>query len=335
VELRQPRNIIPGRNHSNNVERYYYCLDGQKIQGPLDASVLETYLSRKVIPSTTLVWKEGDTEWIPANRLSDISAIPQQNSAPVSRPSSSLKSAQCPSCGGPLELSNHGGHVKCLYCGSDIILENAEIHPEAPRIEPKAAENLPSPNASILHVARVALEGKQYAEAYRLYSSILERDAASIDAWLGKAMAAPFKNAGFGIVSRYGEIYPLDEALAIFRHLRTLSLNEDTKKIIVQYIISLLHAGYLNDCYEVFKLAWEWDPSVDTASHLMEAMGPNALGIKTQNRQPLDGVGQDFGKVFVSTFIYSDPILKNAFKEARKKWTGQWFGGAIYGLFHH
>jgi uncharacterized Zn finger protein (UPF0148 family) len=117
------------------VERYYYCFDGKNVQGPVESSVLKAHISQQRIPPTTLILKEGEAIWLPADTLPDIRSVPnhasdandhQRFTTKSPHLPAPFKSALCPSCGGPLEISNHVGHVKCLYCGSDVLIEKAQ-----------------------------------------------------------------------------------------------------------------------------------------------------------------------------------------------------------------
>ncbi len=117
------------------MERYYYCFDGKNVQGPVESSVLIAHISQQRIPPTTLILKEGEAIWLPADNLADIRSGSNHSSdandhrrftTKSPHLQAPFKSALCPSCGGPLKISNQVGHVKCLYCGSDILIENAQ-----------------------------------------------------------------------------------------------------------------------------------------------------------------------------------------------------------------
>ncbi len=90
----------------------------------------------------------------------------------------SFKAAKCPNCAGELQLPEDRDSVKCMYCGSDIVVREAIKLAGGVNIE------------NLLQLAEHAEKCKQYAEAYNYYSKILETDANNYRAWYGKAISA-------------------------------------------------------------------------------------------------------------------------------------------------
>jgi tetratricopeptide (TPR) repeat protein len=89
-----------------------------------------------------------------------------------------FKEARCPNCGGELQLPENKATAKCMYCGGEIIVQDA-IH--------KAAEsNVPN----WLLLAKTAIDGRNYQEAYNYYTRVLEVDPQNHEAWFGKGEAA-------------------------------------------------------------------------------------------------------------------------------------------------
>jgi len=89
-----------------------------------------------------------------------------------------FKEARCPNCGGELQLPQDKATVKCMYCGGDIIVQDA-IH--------RAAESN-APNWLLL--AKTAIDGRNYQEAFNYYTKVLEVDPQNYEAWFGKGEAA-------------------------------------------------------------------------------------------------------------------------------------------------
>ncbi len=88
-----------------------------------------------------------------------------------------LKAAICPNCGGDLRLPEDRKVLKCMYCGKDIIVEEA-IKKAEPSLE------------SYLTLARTAKYARNYQEAFEYYNKILELNPTHYEAWLGKAECA-------------------------------------------------------------------------------------------------------------------------------------------------
>jgi tetratricopeptide (TPR) repeat protein len=89
-----------------------------------------------------------------------------------------FKAAICPSCGGNLQVPDDRASVKCMYCGSDIIVRQA--------IQAGSGVNIDN----YLKLAVTANKAGNYQEAYRYYSKVLEYDINNPEAWFGKARAA-------------------------------------------------------------------------------------------------------------------------------------------------
>jgi tetratricopeptide (TPR) repeat protein len=92
-----------------------------------------------------------------------------------------LKAATCPFCGGDLRLPEDRKVLKCMYCGKDIIVEEA-IKKAGPTVD------------SYLALARAAKDAKNYKEAYVYYNKILELNPTLYEAWLGKAESAGWQS---------------------------------------------------------------------------------------------------------------------------------------------
>lgn len=89
-----------------------------------------------------------------------------------------FKAAICPSCGGQLQVPDDRDSVKCMYCGTDIVVRQAIQSGTGVNIE------------NYLKLAVTANNAGNYQEAYNYYSKVLEYDINNSEAWFGKARAA-------------------------------------------------------------------------------------------------------------------------------------------------
>jgi len=89
-----------------------------------------------------------------------------------------FKAAICPSCGGNLQVPDDRDSVKCMYCGTDIIVRQA--------IQAGAGINI----ENYLSLAVTATKSGNYQEAYNYYSKVLEIDINNPEAWFGKGRSA-------------------------------------------------------------------------------------------------------------------------------------------------
>ncbi len=89
-----------------------------------------------------------------------------------------FKAAICPSCGGQLQVPDDRDSVKCMYCGSDIIVRQA--------IQAVSGINI----QNYLELAKTAFKNGNHQEAYDYYSKVLEIDIKNPQAWFGKARSA-------------------------------------------------------------------------------------------------------------------------------------------------
>lgn len=86
--------------------------------------------------------------------------------------------ANCPNCGGQLQLPKGRETALCMYCGNNILIPQAIV---------KTAEG----NAiNWMQLAKTAEAGSNNHEAYGFYTKILEVDSSNYEAWLGRARTA-------------------------------------------------------------------------------------------------------------------------------------------------
>jgi len=88
-----------------------------------------------------------------------------------------FKPANCPKCGGSLQIPDDKDIVNCMYCGESIVVR------EVLKVQTQAnLENL-------FRLADSAAEANNNQEAYNYYTQILEYDGRNADAWFGKAVS--------------------------------------------------------------------------------------------------------------------------------------------------
>lgn len=103
-----------------------------------------------------------------------------------------LKPAICPICGGDLRLPENKKILKCMYCGKDIIVQEAIAKAMGPTID------------NMLILANSAMSSRNFKEAYNYYTRILELNPNHYEAWIGKAESAGWQ--GTIADSRFKEI---------------------------------------------------------------------------------------------------------------------------------
>lgn len=89
-----------------------------------------------------------------------------------------FRPANCPNCGGALQLPDDRETVNCMYCGTPII-----VH-EVIRVQMKVNTK------SLLELGRVAAKARNHQEAYDYFTRVLEYELDNVEAWIGKACAA-------------------------------------------------------------------------------------------------------------------------------------------------
>lgn len=89
-----------------------------------------------------------------------------------------FKDARCPNCGGELQLPDNKQKVKCMYCGSDILVQEAVSAAAGPKVE------------NLMGLARTAATASNHKEAYDYYTKVLELQPENCEAWFGKGESA-------------------------------------------------------------------------------------------------------------------------------------------------
>src|SRR5579871_470226 len=85
--------------------------------------------------------------------------------------------AKCPQCSGALQLPDDREVVKCMYCGVDVVVQQAI--------------QFVSPNSkNFMELAKSAAAAANYSEAYAYYTRVLEIEPRNAEAWIGNGVAA-------------------------------------------------------------------------------------------------------------------------------------------------
>src|SRR4051812_1733986 len=93
-------------------------------------------------------------------------------------PSMNFIPATCPSCGGSLQVPDNRDQVKCMYCGGNVIVQQA--------IQLASGVNL----KNLMELAQAAVASANFKEAFDYYTKILESDPSNVTAWAGKGESA-------------------------------------------------------------------------------------------------------------------------------------------------
>jgi len=88
-----------------------------------------------------------------------------------------FKPAKCPNCGGELKVPPDKKILKCMYCGSDIVVKEAIAKANDINTE------------SLIELINTALNSKNFQEAVEFCNKILERDSNNVEALLKKGLA--------------------------------------------------------------------------------------------------------------------------------------------------
>lgn len=89
----------------------------------------------------------------------------------------SFKPAKCPNCAGDLQVPEDRDTVKCMYCGSDIVVREAIKLAGGVNIE------------NLLILAKNAEKINSWKEAYDYYTRILEYDPQNSEAWFCRGLS--------------------------------------------------------------------------------------------------------------------------------------------------
>ena len=92
-----------------------------------------------------------------------------------------FKAAKCPNCAGDIQVPDDRDTAKCMYCGSEIIVREAN--------KALGGKNL----NNILEMAKTALESGNKEEGLKYINSYLEEDQNNAEAWNLKAQLTCLK----------------------------------------------------------------------------------------------------------------------------------------------
>lgn len=130
--------------------------------------------------------------------------------------------AVCPQCAGNLQVPDDRDTIKCMYCGTDIIIKDASDSKH------KKLKNLAT-------LAQSALNSSNYAESYKYFTEILELKINDSDAWYGKGLSA-------GYLSTNGS-YRCRDLIDAFEMAIKYSKNEEVEVIKKKCYDSMFEIG--------------------------------------------------------------------------------------------
>jgi len=153
-----------------------------------------------------------------------------KNKAIVER---NLIASTCPQCGGFLALK-HGGDIKCEYCGSSFMLNQAYSDSDD-RVK------------NFYELAYTAQQGQNEDEAYHYFTKVLEVKSNEPMAWFGKGVTTLGRSTALSIYA--------DEALASFHKASEYATKQSRDSLSKEiYRVCIQYAG---DFYNVLKKR-EW-----------------------------------------------------------------------------
>jgi tetratricopeptide (TPR) repeat protein len=114
-----------------------------------------------------------------------------------------FKPAVCPNCAGQLQLPENASTVKCMYCGTEVAVQEA-IEKFNTSINPN----------NLLALAEAAKHAGNLEESYDYFNRILEFDPKNYKAWHGKAVTAGWLST-LGNVRVEETFQGIDRALAL------------------------------------------------------------------------------------------------------------------------
>lgn len=187
-----------------------------------------------------------------------------------------FKAAKCPNCAGDIQVPDDRDTVKCMYCGSDIVVREAIKLAGGVNIE------------NLIVLAKTAEQSGKWADANKYYSVIIEHDLSRADVWLWK-----------GICLLSGNLLPdgTDLSLAETCFLKALNLStekKDLKQRLIDLIMKKCGAFTRND-----TSIWDFPNFINMAGqlsiiHSIDADNPLGLiakaakaGLTFDNAEPL------------------------------------------------
>jgi hypothetical protein len=226
--------------------------------------------------------------------------------------SMSFKPAQCPSCGGSLQVPDDHATVKCLYCGGAVIVREA--------IQAAAAASVPN----LLKLARVAMESSNYQEGYDYYSRVLELDGDNSGAWAGKAeaagslsrlleMVACFRNA-IEVEKSESRDAVEEKAGAMISQVTTQNFYDMQARLSPLFANDEAWSRYLSSVGEMLKALEKAHQSIPHSAHILQAI----IYLCDNNPEKLAYVQQPSGRKYWR-ILSSD--WNEAFKEKKRMYS--------------
>lgn len=169
-----------------------------------------------------------------------------------------FRPANCPKCGGALQVPDDKEMVNCMYCSAPIIVKDI--------IQVQVKVNV----ENLLQLANTAAEGGNYSEAYRYFSQVLEADGRNAKAWMGKGDAAAWTSTLANL--------KLNEMIVSFQ--KAIELTPDDEKERMMLGCSLLINQFCNSYFlmshkhlnEFISLDSSWSEHLDRSFQVISAL---------------------------------------------------------------
>lgn len=183
-----------------------------------------------------------------------------------------LQAAKCPECGADIQVPSDRTSIKCMYCGKDILVQQA-ISAAGP------------PVVHLIQLAQAAEASGNHEEAYQYWTRALEVDPTNAVAWLGKAIAAGWQSNL--IQDRLAEmISGVEQALIYSGNDRTKLAEEASNRIVA--VVQVYYGLSIDHTMGFITVDTSWPEHVERSLSMLAAMqkaielAPGDLHAKTE-----------------------------------------------------
>lgn len=169
-----------------------------------------------------------------------------------------FKPANCPNCGGSLQIPDDRDTVNCMYCNTTIVVKEV--------LKVAIKSNL----QNLFRLADAASEAGNYDESYNYYTQILEEDGNNSKAWFGKGVAAGWQSNLL--------VFRFPEMLSSFQKAIEYASNEERNQYISRAADSINSISVA--CYYLSRehldrfvsLHDSWSDYIDSCSQIISSL---------------------------------------------------------------
>ena len=253
--------------------------------------------------------------------------------------------ANCPNCGGTLQISANTKVTECPYCGHNVIIQD----PTRISVEKNVDVD------KLLKLAGISEESRNYQDAYTYYSQIIEYEPENVEAWLGKGFTAGMLSSENNIRVKEASNYTHQAfellnklGLQIDNNLKNLTIRrlDLIAKILSIYLPSTLYQELINmglkgvafqpyqGYLDALILAWEYDPSKEKTEHLAFEISSlircgKLIDITFQNAVYEYQRSQNISNLMIA--YYKEALQKVRFSDIARKWDKNFDLNKIFG----